>query len=433
MSKAQTPSPHASKKHDKRCDSCQSYVSELDPHPVCIKCVPRECNKELPCSHCASLSLDAWKRWERQQASRKSSSTTKGSKGDSAKGGSKSGKAAAPSGHCPDTPSTSKAESPGRLRLAALESGFSSFRAEIASMFASLQGRFTASHPPGLATEEARHRDGGARGVETCADDPLASQQPCLGLLGPEALPLVGRAPGCDLSDPSHVMEPRGTTNHMAMAMDPVHGLQSGFGQTGVNQTTQRGRATLTSGYGSEGRGEVSLGTGSSAFTGHQSQPEDAARQPVLVLDSAPSGVSASSGVSALPGVSALSGVSALPGARASRASRPSRGSRPSRVSQHYRLSHMGIPPWKWKWGRLRPASSALRPCRTPGAFHFQVSLSCPGPRLPSRESGHPRDSPAPLWGPGNFQGRGKRQPSGRHRPSTLVGPGRCPTGQRPP
>ena len=176
MSKAQTPSPHASKKHDKRCDSCQSYVSELDPHPVCLKCVPRECNKELPCSHCAPLSLDAWKRWERQQASRKSSSTTKGSKGDSAKGGSKSGKAAAPSGHCPVTPSTSKAESPGRSRLAALESGFSSFRTEIASMFASLQGRLTASHPPGLATEEARHRDGGARGVETCADDPLASQ-----------------------------------------------------------------------------------------------------------------------------------------------------------------------------------------------------------------------------------------------------------------
>ena len=235
-------------------------------------------------------------------------------------GGSKSGKAAAPSGHCPVTPSTSKAESPGKSRLAALESGFSSFRTEIASMFASLQGRLTASHPPGLATEEARHRDGGARGVETCADDPLASQQPCLGLLGPEALPLVGRTPGCDLSDPSHVMEPRGTTNHMAMAMDrgeilKVHGLQFGFGQTGVNQTTQRGRAALTSGDGFEGRGEVSLGTGSSAFTGHQSQPEDAARQPFIVLDSAPSGVSASSGVSALPGVSALSGVSALPGA----------------------------------------------------------------------------------------------------------------------
>ena len=87
MSKVQTPSPHASKKHDKRCDSCQAYVSELDPHPVCPKCVPRECSRELPCSHCASLSLDAWKKWECQQASRRSSSSTKGPKGDSAKGG----------------------------------------------------------------------------------------------------------------------------------------------------------------------------------------------------------------------------------------------------------------------------------------------------------------------------------------------------------
>ena len=38
-----------------------------------------------------------------------------------------------------------------------------------------------------------------------------------------------------------------------------------------------------------------------------------------------------------------------------------------------------------------------------------------------------PRDSPEPLWGPGNFQGRGKRQPSGRHRPSTLVELGKLP------
>ena len=314
MSKVQTPSPHASKKHDKRCDTCHAYVSELDPHPVCQKCFPRECSRELPCSHCASLSPDAWKRWERQQASRRSSLATKGPKGDSAKGGSKSGKAAALTGHCPDAPSTSKAESPGRSRLAALESGFSSFRAEMASMFASLQGRLTASHPPGPETDESRHRDGGARGVETCPDDPLASQQPCLGMLGPEALPLVGRAPGCDLSDPSHVMEPRGPASHTAMAMDPVHGLQSGFGQTGVTLNTQRGGAALTSGYGSEGRGEVSMGMGSTAFTGHQSQPGDAARQPFPVFDSAPSGVSASSGVSALLGVSALSGVSALPG-----------------------------------------------------------------------------------------------------------------------
>ena len=92
MSKVQTPSPHASKKHDKRCDSCQAYVSELDPHPLCLKCVPRECSKELPCSHCASLSPDAWKKWERQQASRRSSSSTKGPKGDSAKGGANLGR-----------------------------------------------------------------------------------------------------------------------------------------------------------------------------------------------------------------------------------------------------------------------------------------------------------------------------------------------------
>ena len=106
-------------------------------------------------------------------------------------------------------------------------------------------------------------------------------------------------------------MEPRGPASHTAMAMDPVHGLQSGFGQTGVTLNTQRGRAALRSGYGSEGRGEVSMGMGSTTFTGYQSQPGDAARQPVPVFDS---GVSASSGVSALPGVSALSGVSALPG-----------------------------------------------------------------------------------------------------------------------
>ena len=185
MSKVQTPSPHASKKHDKRCDGCQAYVSELDPHPVCLKCVPRECSKELPCSQCASLSPDAWKKWERQQASRRSSSSTKGPKGDSAKGGSKSGKATAPSGHCPDVPSTSKAESPGRSRLAALETGFSSFRAEMASMFASLQGRLTASHPPGPKADESRHCDGGARGGEIFPEVPL---------LPPEVPPLLVRA-----------------------------------------------------------------------------------------------------------------------------------------------------------------------------------------------------------------------------------------------
>ena len=194
MSKVDIPSPYSSKKHDKKCDSCHAYVSDLDPHPICQKCVPRGCSKESPCCHCASLSLDAWKKWERQQASKRSSSSTKGPKGDSAKGGNKSGKV------CPDVPSTPKAESPGRLRLAALESGFSSFRTEIASMFASLQGRFTASQPPDPKAGGSRLQDGGAHGGEIFPsrelEDPLASQQPCRGLLGPEALPLVGRAPG---------------------------------------------------------------------------------------------------------------------------------------------------------------------------------------------------------------------------------------------
>ena len=283
MSKVETPSPHA-KKHDKRCDSCHSYLSELDPHPTCPKCVPRGCSKELPCSHCGSLSTDAWKKWERQQASKRSSSSTKGPEGDSAKGGNKSGKV------CPEVPSTPKAESPGRLRLAALESGFSSFRTEIASMFASLQGRFTASQPPDPKAGGSRHCDGVAHGGEISLEEPLASQQPCRGLLGPETLPLVGGAPGCDLSDPSHVMEPRGTVSHTATAMDPVHGIQSSFSFTDVTQTTQRG-AARTSSYGSESMGEVSLGTASTTFTGHQ--PRDAARQPFTVIDS---GVSALSG-----------------------------------------------------------------------------------------------------------------------------------------
>ena len=80
----------------------------------------------------------------------------RGPKGIQPRGGSKSGKVTALPGHCPDAPSTFKAESPGKSRLAALESGFSSFRAEMASMFASLQGRLTVSHPPGPKADESR-------------------------------------------------------------------------------------------------------------------------------------------------------------------------------------------------------------------------------------------------------------------------------------
>ena len=92
------------------------------------------------------------------------------------------------------------------------------------------------SQPPDPKAGGSRLQDGGAHGGEIFPsrelEDPLASQQPCRGLLGPEALPLVGRAPGCDLSDSSHVMEPRGPASHTATAMDPVHGIQSSFGST---------------------------------------------------------------------------------------------------------------------------------------------------------------------------------------------------------
>ena len=124
-------------------------------------------------------------------------------------------------------------------------------RTEITSLFASLMGRLTASlsgrltasPPPDPKAGGSRHCDGGAHGGEICPsrelEDPLASQQPCRGLLGQEALPLVGGAPGCDLSDPSQVMEPRGPTSHTATAMDPVHGNQSSFGSTDVTLTAQ--------------------------------------------------------------------------------------------------------------------------------------------------------------------------------------------------
>ena len=264
MSKVQTPSPHASKKHDKRCDGCQAYVSELDPHPVCLKCVRKSAVKSFP-----ALTVPP-------------SLRTHGRSGNAS-----------------------------RLRVGPLRPR----RGPKGKWPPCLPVSRDASRRPipGPKADESRHCDGGARGGEIFPEVPLASQQPCRGLLGPEALPLVGGAPGCDSSDPSHVMEPRGPANHTATAMDPVHGLQSGFGQTDFTLTTQRG-AILRSGYGSEGTGEVSMGMGSTAFTGHQSQPGDAARQPFPVIDS---GVSALPGVSALQCLSALSGVSALPGVSA--------------------------------------------------------------------------------------------------------------------
>ena len=110
MSKAETPSPaHTSRKGHKTCDSCHSFMSDLDPHPDCLKVPTHSCGVDSPCPHCAPLSQDMWKKWERQQTIKKSSSTTKGPKGESVKGGNKAGKV------YPAVPSTPKTDSPGRL------------------------------------------------------------------------------------------------------------------------------------------------------------------------------------------------------------------------------------------------------------------------------------------------------------------------------
>ena len=99
-------------------------------------------------------------------------------------------------------------------------------------------------------------------------------------------MPLVGVAAGCDLSEPSRVMGPSGSTSHTATAMDPVHGNQWSVSSTDITLTAKQG-AALTSSYGSNGMGEVSTGT---ALTGQRSQPTDAARQLFIVDDTALTG-----------------------------------------------------------------------------------------------------------------------------------------------
>ena len=137
MSKVETPSPvHSSKKGQKKCGLCHSFMFDLDPHPDFLKCLPRSCGVDSPCplpGHLEEMGAPA----DRQ----KSSSSTKGPKGDLVKGVNKAGKV------YPAVPSTPKTDSPSRLRTAALVVGFSSFKTEIASLFATLTGRLTASHP----------------------------------------------------------------------------------------------------------------------------------------------------------------------------------------------------------------------------------------------------------------------------------------------
>ena len=79
-------------------------------------------------------------------------------------------------------------------------------------MFTSLTGRLTASHPPDPKTGGSRLQDGGAHGGEIFPsqelEEPLASQRPFKGPLGPSALPLVGRAPSMAVSGASAPLTP---------------------------------------------------------------------------------------------------------------------------------------------------------------------------------------------------------------------------------
>ena len=184
MSKAETPSPaHTSKKGQRKCVSCHTFMSDLDPHPECSKCLPRSCCMDSPCPHCAPLSQDMWKKWERQKVL----FDHEGTQGESVKRGNKAGKV------YPAVPSTPKTDSPGRLRLMALEAGFSSFKTEIASIFATLTGCFTASHPSDSNTDgsrlEGRVAHGGVFPSREPADPP-ASQRYLTAPLGPTARPL---------------------------------------------------------------------------------------------------------------------------------------------------------------------------------------------------------------------------------------------------
>ena len=131
-------------------------------------------------------------------------------------------------------------------------------------MLANLTGRFTASHPPDSNADGSRLQGGGARGgvfPSRELEDPLASQRPFTGPLDPTAMPLVGVAAGCNLSEPSHVAGPSDSTSHTATAMDPVYGSQWSVSSTDITLTAKQG-AALTSSYGSNSMGEVSTGHG---------------------------------------------------------------------------------------------------------------------------------------------------------------------------
>ena len=82
-----------------------------------------------------------------------------------------------------------------------------------------------------------------------------------------------------------------GSTSHTAIAVDSVYGSQWSSGSIDTTLTAKQG-ATLTGSYGFASTGEVSAGTDPSALTGQRGQPADAARQPLIVDDTALTGQS---------------------------------------------------------------------------------------------------------------------------------------------
>ena len=98
-------------------------------------------------------------------------------------------------------------------------------------------------------------------------------------------------------------MEPSGSTSHTATAMDTVHGSQWSVSSTDITLTAKQG-AALTSSYGSDGMGEVSMGTASTALAGPLSSPALPDHLSISLL-----------GISRLPRVQpSLSGVRPPPG-----------------------------------------------------------------------------------------------------------------------
>ena len=144
-------------------------------------------------------------------------------------------------------------------------------------------------------------------------EDPLASQLAPHGTVGPNGYATRGVAAGCNLSKPSCVTGPSGSTSHTAMAMDPVHGSQWSDSSIDITLTAKQG-AALTSSYRSNSMGEVSTGIASTALTGQRGQPTDAAQQLFIVDDTALTGHTSHS--AAIHEVSTGTAPSALTGQR---------------------------------------------------------------------------------------------------------------------